>query len=187
MRAGHAARCTPAPSSSPPRPRSIRFSGTVCRRHLDQARVLLQHGGIQCRRNDPRQRRRDRGTRSSPGGELHVFSVFHFHYALQYLMDEEQFFERELKYRQWFMLPPFASVYEAGAARRQPALPGRRHARALPEAQGRPADQARSTWFRASPSAGPTAASWSCMPRRKRSSPPGCSGSKKSSLSLLAG
>ena len=46
------------------------------------------------------------------GGELHVFSVFHFHYALQYLMDEAAFFERELKYRQWFMLPPFASVYE---------------------------------------------------------------------------
>ena len=46
------------------------------------------------------------------GGELHVFSVFHFHYALQYLMDEATFFERELKYRQWFMLPPFASVYE---------------------------------------------------------------------------
>ena len=46
------------------------------------------------------------------GGELHVFSVFHFHYALQYLMDETRFFERELKYRQWFMLPPFASVYE---------------------------------------------------------------------------
>ena len=46
------------------------------------------------------------------GGELHVFSVFHFHYALQYLMDEAKFFERELKYRQWFMLPPFASVFE---------------------------------------------------------------------------
>jgi primosomal protein N' len=46
------------------------------------------------------------------GGEMHVFSVFHFHYALQYLLDETRFFERELKYRQWFMLPPFASVYE---------------------------------------------------------------------------
>jgi primosomal protein N' len=45
-------------------------------------------------------------------GEMHVFSVFHFHYALQYLVDEGNFFERELKYRQWFMLPPFASVYE---------------------------------------------------------------------------
>jgi primosomal protein N' len=47
-----------------------------------------------------------------PGGDLHVFSVFHFHYALQYLMDEAAFFARELKYRQWFQLPPFASVYE---------------------------------------------------------------------------
>lgn len=47
-----------------------------------------------------------------PGGELHVFSVFHFHYALQHLLDEGPFFERELKYRQWFLLPPFASVYE---------------------------------------------------------------------------
>ncbi len=46
------------------------------------------------------------------GGELHVFSVFHFHYALQYLMDEENFFERELKYRRWFLLPPFSGVYE---------------------------------------------------------------------------
>ena len=46
------------------------------------------------------------------GGELHVFSVFHFHYALQLLMDEDKFFERELKYRQWFMLPPFSDVYQ---------------------------------------------------------------------------
>jgi primosomal protein N' len=46
------------------------------------------------------------------GGELHVFSVFHFHHALRTLMDEAAFFEREMKYRQWFMLPPFASVYE---------------------------------------------------------------------------
>jgi primosomal protein N' len=47
-----------------------------------------------------------------PGGCLHVFSVFHFHYALQFLMDEDKFFERELKYRQWFILPPFANVYQ---------------------------------------------------------------------------
>lgn len=47
-----------------------------------------------------------------PGGVVHVFSVFHFHYALQYLMDEAAFFARELKYRQWFQLPPYASVYE---------------------------------------------------------------------------
>ncbi len=48
----------------------------------------------------------------APGGELHVFSVFHFHYALQYLADEEKFFARELKYRRWFLLPPFSGVYE---------------------------------------------------------------------------
>jgi primosomal protein N' len=47
-----------------------------------------------------------------PGGALHVFSVFHFHYALQFLMDETRFFERELKYRQWFLLPPFSDVYQ---------------------------------------------------------------------------
>lgn len=47
-----------------------------------------------------------------PGGELHVFSVFHFHYALRLLADEERFFERELKYRRWFQLPPLADVYE---------------------------------------------------------------------------
>jgi len=52
------------------------------------------------------------GETLKPGGELHVFSVFHFHYALQFLIDEEKFFERELKYRQWFILPPFASVYQ---------------------------------------------------------------------------
>jgi len=48
----------------------------------------------------------------APGGELHVFSVFHFHYALRHLLDEERFFARELKYRSWFQLPPFREVYE---------------------------------------------------------------------------
>jgi primosomal protein N' len=48
----------------------------------------------------------------APGGELHVFSVFHFHFALQHLLDEAPFFARELKYRQWFLLPPYAAVYE---------------------------------------------------------------------------
>ncbi|MEI6613797.1 MAG: hypothetical protein WCL37_02765 [Chrysiogenales bacterium] len=46
------------------------------------------------------------------GGDLHVFSVFHFHYALQFILDEDKFFERELKYRQWFLLPPFGNVYQ---------------------------------------------------------------------------
>ncbi len=44
-------------------------------------------------------------------GTIDVFSAFHFHYALQLINDEQGFFERELKYRQWFLLPPFANVY----------------------------------------------------------------------------
>lgn len=47
-----------------------------------------------------------------PGGELHVFSVFHFHYAIRHLLDEERFFARELKYRRWFRLPPYSEVFE---------------------------------------------------------------------------
>jgi len=45
------------------------------------------------------------------GGTLDIFSTFHFHYALKLINDEEAFFERELKYRQWFFLPPFCNVY----------------------------------------------------------------------------
>lgn len=47
----------------------------------------------------------------TPGGNLDVFSIFHFHYSLKLLNDEEGFFDRELKYREWFSLPPFANVY----------------------------------------------------------------------------
>lgn len=46
-----------------------------------------------------------------PGGQLDIFSIFHFHYSLKLLNDEEGFFDRELKYREWFHLPPFANVY----------------------------------------------------------------------------
>ncbi len=46
-----------------------------------------------------------------PGGALDIFSIFHFHYSLKLLNDEEGFFDRELKYREWFSLPPFANVY----------------------------------------------------------------------------
>jgi len=46
-----------------------------------------------------------------PGGTLDIFSIFHFHYSLKLLNDEEGFFDRELKYREWFHLPPFANVY----------------------------------------------------------------------------
>ena len=46
-----------------------------------------------------------------PGGQLDIFSIFHFHYSLKLLNDEEGFFDREIKYREWFHLPPFANVY----------------------------------------------------------------------------
>ncbi len=45
------------------------------------------------------------------GCGIDVFSTFHFHYSLKLINDEAAFFERELKYRQWFLLPPFANVY----------------------------------------------------------------------------
>lgn len=51
------------------------------------------------------------GTLLEPGGRLHLFSVFHFHYALQLVNDEAAFFERERKYREWFHLPPYADVF----------------------------------------------------------------------------
>ena len=44
-------------------------------------------------------------------GTLDIFSTFHFHYALKLVNEEEKFFERELKYREWFHLPPFCNVY----------------------------------------------------------------------------
>lgn len=46
-----------------------------------------------------------------PGGSLDIFSTFHFHYSLKLINDEEAFFDREMKYRQWFHLPPFCNLY----------------------------------------------------------------------------
>jgi primosomal protein N' len=46
-----------------------------------------------------------------PSGTIDVFSTFHFHYSLKLVNDERGFFERELKYREWFQLPPFFNVY----------------------------------------------------------------------------
>lgn len=46
-----------------------------------------------------------------PGGCIDIFSTFHFHYSLKLINDEAGFFERELKYREWFHLPPFFNVY----------------------------------------------------------------------------
>ncbi len=45
------------------------------------------------------------------GGVVDIFSTFHFFYSLKLANDEEAFFERELKYREWFRLPPFCNVY----------------------------------------------------------------------------
>ena len=45
------------------------------------------------------------------GGSIEIFSTFHFHYALKSINEEDQFFEREMKYREWFHLPPFSNVY----------------------------------------------------------------------------
>lgn len=41
-------------------------------------------------------------------GQIVVFSSYHFHYALQLVDRENDFFERELKYRSWFLLPPIS-------------------------------------------------------------------------------
>jgi primosomal protein N' len=44
-------------------------------------------------------------------GVIQIFSVFHFHYALKLIESENDFFKREMKYREWFLLPPFYQVY----------------------------------------------------------------------------
>jgi len=46
-----------------------------------------------------------------PGGTIDIFSTFHFHYSLKLVNDEAGFFDREIKYREWFHLPPFFNVY----------------------------------------------------------------------------
>ncbi len=46
------------------------------------------------------------------GGNIDIFSTFHFHYSLKLINNEEDFFERELKYRNWFLLPPYSYVYK---------------------------------------------------------------------------
>lgn len=42
---------------------------------------------------------------------VEIFSTFHFHYCLKLVNDEDAFFQREIKYREWFRLPPFYYVY----------------------------------------------------------------------------
>ena len=45
------------------------------------------------------------------GGSLDIYSTFHFHYSLRLLDDEDAFYDHEIKYRQWFRLPPYFTVY----------------------------------------------------------------------------
>lgn len=44
-------------------------------------------------------------------GKVDVYSVFHFHYSLKNINDEEQYLKRELKYREFFMLPPYCDAF----------------------------------------------------------------------------
>lgn len=46
-----------------------------------------------------------------PDGEVVLYTPYHFHYALQLANDEEAFFQREMKYREWFRLPPVSPVF----------------------------------------------------------------------------
>ena len=47
----------------------------------------------------------------SPEGKIDVYSVFHFHYSLKNINDEVQYLVRELKYREFFLLPPYYDVF----------------------------------------------------------------------------
>ncbi len=47
-----------------------------------------------------------------PKGNIDLFSAYHFRYVFKLINEPEEFFRRELKYREWFFLPPFHSVYE---------------------------------------------------------------------------
>lgn len=47
----------------------------------------------------------------TPDGKIDVYSVFHFHYSLKNINDEEQYLKRELKYREFFLLPPYSEVF----------------------------------------------------------------------------
>jgi len=48
----------------------------------------------------------------SPEGKIEVYSVFHFHYSLKYINDDVQYLLRELKYREFFLLPPYCDVFD---------------------------------------------------------------------------
>ena len=42
---------------------------------------------------------------------MEVFSTVHFHYGLRLLDAEEEYLQRESRYRLWFHLPPYANVF----------------------------------------------------------------------------
>ncbi len=46
-----------------------------------------------------------------PEGKIYVFSVFHFHYSLKFINLEEDYLNREKKYRKWFHLPPYYRIF----------------------------------------------------------------------------
>jgi len=48
---------------------------------------------------------------AAKGGRITIFSTFFFHYSMQFINQEDQFFNREIKYRKWFLIPPYANVY----------------------------------------------------------------------------
>jgi len=58
-------------------------------------------------------------------GHIDIFSTFHFHYSLRLINEEKAFFERELKYRQWFSLPPYARVFHLEVKAKSPRDLGR--------------------------------------------------------------
>lgn len=48
----------------------------------------------------------------APGGQVDVFSTFHFHYGLKLLQSQDAFMKRESKYRRWFHFPPHADLFD---------------------------------------------------------------------------
>jgi primosomal protein N' (replication factor Y) len=46
-----------------------------------------------------------------PNGTITIISVFHFHYMLKLINSENDYFERELKYRSFFLLPPYKNIF----------------------------------------------------------------------------
>lgn len=45
-------------------------------------------------------------------GSIDVFTLYNFLYVFKLINEEDELLNRELKYREWFYLPPFFSIYE---------------------------------------------------------------------------